>query len=208
MFKNFIILMLFGVIILIFLPLWNIYLRPTAPVTFIQNSADATSTKPANFNSEDLIPSRLKLNPYWFNGKIALSDGENLGIQSGQAVIDSKGHLLGLVTDVNATSAEFISIYNPDIKIPVEIGEKKINGLLQGVYNYGSEVVWINSEENLNKQNIFTSSLQADLRQGLFIGEIHNYRQDTGKLFYRAEVRNTSSLIETKGFVWVLKNKV
>jgi len=74
---------------------------------------------------------------YPFNnyGVIVLAAGEKDGLKVGMPVLVSSTTILGIITSVNLNTALVTTIFDPQWKSAVFLGEQKINGLLVGGFS-------------------------------------------------------------------------
>lgn len=134
---------------------------------------------------------------YPFNSRknISISHGKDRGFQKGNAVTVKNKMLVGQIIEVLDSSSIVKTIYDPEWKIAVRIGEKETDGLLQG--GLYPQIDLIKNGADI-KEGDLVFSANPDLPYGLEIGKIKSLRETVGAPFLKAEVELKINLNELR----------
>ncbi len=133
-------------------------------------------------------PDEVKVySSYPFNSRkdISIAGGADRGFQKGDALTIGNKILVGQIIEVFDSSSVAKTIYDPEWKIAVRIGEKEIDGLLKGGLNPRVDLI---KNGVLLKEGDIIVSASPDLPYGLEIGKIKSLKETSGAPFLEAEV--------------------
>ncbi len=122
---------------------------------------------------------------YPFNNKnsIVLGAGQKDGVKKYAVVSWGENILIGQVSEVSDKWSSAKTVFDPDWQFPVRIGEKEIDGLLQG----GSvpRIALISKDKEISSGDLVYSA-GADLPYGIKIGEVGEIREKQSEVFKEA----------------------
>ncbi len=163
----------------------------------LQEENEALRSKILNAVVDPTNKSVKVYSTYPFNGRkdISIAGGENMGFKKGDAVTFGQKVLVGKINEVLGSLSVVSTIYDSDWVVAVRIGEKEIDGLLEGGLNPKIKFVKGNAEI---KEGDMVISASPDLPYGLEIGRIKNIKKNTDTPFQEAEVRPVILLDELR----------
>lgn len=134
---------------------------------------------------------------YPFNGRrdISIAGGENIGFKKGDVVTFGEKVLIGKINEVLKSSSIVSTIYDSEWEVAVRIGEKEIDGLLEGSLN--PRIKFIKGDAKVQEGDTVVSA-SPDLPYGLEIGKIKSTKKNTDNPFQEAEVQPTIMLHELR----------
>ncbi len=122
-----------------------------------------------------LVANLYSFYPFDNQGKLVIDKGEKDGLKEGSAVLVAPGVLLGKVIKVGKNLSEVETIFNPNWRLSVGIGEHKIKALLIG--GDQPKLTLINKKDN-PKVGDEVISLSPDFPYGLFIGRVSEIKKE------------------------------
>ncbi|MFA5098977.1 MAG: rod shape-determining protein MreC [Candidatus Paceibacterota bacterium] len=136
--------------------------------------------------------------PFNIKNQIAVNAGEAQGIKKSMPALFGKNILLGQVIEVSKNSSVIQTIFDPNWQLPVRIGEKQTNGLLQG----GNEpkITFIEKDKPITVGDAVYSAKQG-FPLGLKVGEISDIKESAPGVFKEAVLTtpfNVSDLREVE----------
>jgi len=139
---------------------------------------------------------------------ITIDKGRNQGIEPDMGVVTPDGSVVGIVKDVSANFSSVISLLNQRIGVS---GKIKKN-------NYFGSVTWKNSDwttvnlgeipnhaEVRSGDTIVTSGYSTIFPEGLMIGKVYYYKQNSSGNFFDITVKISTNFKKIK-YVHVIKN--
>jgi rod shape-determining protein MreC len=144
----------------------------------------------------------FSLYPFNIKNRIYIALGSDNGVKSGQPVMFSKTVLLGQIADVSSNTSEVITIFNSNYSLPVKIGKKGIDGLLQG--GVAPEIGLIDKTKQIAVgDEVFTAA--KDMPYGLLVGSIKSVKEDPSVAFLKAQISLPYALSDITD-VYVIKD--
>jgi len=124
--------------------------------------------------------------PFNVKNQITVDAGQAQGIAKLMPAVFGENILLGQVTDVSNKYSVIQTIFDPNWQLPVRIGDKQINGLLQG----GSEpkITFIEKDKEVNAGDVVYSAKQG-FPLNLKVGEISEIRESAPGMFKEAVLK-------------------
>ncbi|MFH1346907.1 MAG: rod shape-determining protein MreC [Spirochaetota bacterium] len=121
--------------------------------------------------------------PFNVKNQITVNAGEARGVKKLAPALFGKNILLGQVIEVSKNYSVIQTIFDPNWQLPVRIGEKEINGLLQG----GNEpkITFIEKDKPISAGDAVYSAKQ-DFPLGLKVGEISEIKESAPGIFKEA----------------------
>jgi len=136
--------------------------------------------------------------PFNVKNRITVNAGESQGVKKLAPALFGENILLGQVIEVSKNYSVIQTIFDPNWQLPVRIGEKEINGLLQG----GNEpkITFIEKDKPISVGDAVYSAKQG-FPLGLKVGEISEIKESAPGVFKEAVLTtpfNVSSLREVE----------
>lgn len=153
----------------------------------------------AKISSEDFLTVKVfSTYPFNIKSQIAVNAGEAQGVKKLMPALFGKNILLGQVVEVSKNYSSIQTIFDPNWQLPVRIGEKEINGLLQG----GNEpkITFIEKDKPISVGDAVYSAKQG-FPLGLKVGEISEVKESAPGVFKEAVLKtpfNISDLREVE----------
>lgn len=144
----------------------------------------------------------FSLYPFNVKSRIYINLGSKDGVILGQPVMFSKTALIGQVSAVNVDSSEVITFYDSKYSLPVKIGSKGIDGLLQG--GVTPQVGLIDKNKPVAVGDPIVSA-SKDFSYGLYIGTVKSVTEDSSGTFFKTEI-DLPYFLSDLSEVYVLKN--
>ncbi|AEF17606.1 MULTISPECIES: rod shape-determining protein MreC [Thermoanaerobacterium] len=164
-------------------------------LNFKDSNANIT-TKPANIISK---------NPgNWFN-TFNIDVGSDNGIKPKMAVLDEKGNLVGIITDVGNNWAKVLSIIDVDSSVSALDVRTRDNGIVRGDSNGNLNMIYIPIDSKIEKGDVITTSDMSMFPRGLIIGRVEKVEKDEGSLLKQAVIKPEADF-ERLEFVQVVTN--
>ncbi|HHV74055.1 MAG TPA: rod shape-determining protein MreC [Thermoanaerobacterium sp.] len=164
-------------------------------LNFRDNNTNIT-TKPANIISK---------NPgNWFN-TFNIDVGSDNGIKPKMAVLDEKGNLVGIVTDVGNNWSKVLSIIDVDSSVSALDVRTRDNGIVRGDSNGNLNMIYIPIDSKIEKGDVITTSDMSMFPRGLIIGKVEKVEKDEGSLLKQAVIKPEADF-ERLEFVQVVTN--
>ena len=151
---------------------------------------------------ETYIYARVYSNyPFNNSDRLLINAGIEQGIAPGDVVMVKPGIFLGEVTAVNKNTSEVRTLYDQGLKIPVKIGEGKIDALLIGGHEV--KLTLISKKKSAQSgQTVLTAAKQYPY--GLLLGMTKDLRDSADNLFQEATLQAPYSVSDLND-VYVLK---
>ncbi|MEO7617316.1 MAG: rod shape-determining protein MreC [Candidatus Saccharibacteria bacterium] len=122
---------------------------------------------------------------------ITINRGLNDGLTKGMAVT-SDGILVGLVSEVSATSAKVALVTDPEFRLAVRDDETGAEGILSGQLGSGLIMDQISQTDSVKTGDSLTSAgLGGSVPRGLYIGQIQSVNTRQNAVFQSAQVITT-----------------
>lgn len=164
-------------------------------LNFKDNNKNIT-TQPANIVSK---------NPgNWFN-TFNIDVGSDDGIKPKMAVLDEKGNMVGIVTDVGKNWSKVLSIIDVDSSVSAIDVRTRDNGIIRGDSNGNLTMIYIPIDSKISKGDIITTSDMSMFPRGLIIGRVEKVEKDEGSLLKQAIIKPEADF-ERLEFVQVVTN--
>lgn len=124
---------------------------------------------------------------YPFNNRkdVSIAGGKDKGFSEGDAVTLGNKVFVGKITKVMDSLSIVKTIYDPGWEIAVRIGEKEVDGLLQG--GVSPQIDFIKNEAEIKKGDLVVTA-SPDLPYGLVIGQVKSIKDAPGTSLKRVEV--------------------
>lgn len=121
--------------------------------------------------------------PFNIKSQITVNAGEAQGIKKLMPALFGKNILVGQVSETSKNYSSIQTIFDPNWQLPVRIGEKEINGLLQG----GNEpkITFIEKDKPIVVGDAVYSAKQG-FPLGLKVGEISEVKESAPGVFKEA----------------------
>lgn len=135
---------------------------------------------------------------YPFNTKniLIINAGSGQGIKDSMSVIVGENILIGQIIEVYENYSRVRTIFDPLWQIPVRIGEKEIDGLLQG--GPSPKVALIEKNKSIQAED-FVYSASENFPYGLKIGEVGEIKESaSGGVFKEAILKMPFNINELK----------
>ncbi|MGF7396899.1 rod shape-determining protein MreC [Thermoanaerobacterium thermosaccharolyticum] len=164
-------------------------------LNFKDNNKNIT-TQPANIVSK---------NPgNWFN-TFNIDVGSDKGIKPKMAVLDEKGNMVGIVTDVGKNWSKVLSIIDVDSSVSAIDVRTRDNGIIRGDSNGNLTMIYIPIDSKISKGDVITTSDMSMFPRGLIIGIVEKVEKDEGSLLKQAIIKPEADF-ERLEFVQVVTN--
>ncbi len=136
---------------------------------------------------------------------VTIDRGNRDGIEQGQAVVDSRGILIGTVIETGFSSATVLDIKDGGSIVSATLAEHDTPlGLLKGKKGSVLSLELIPKEVSVKKDDsVITGGVEKHIPYGIFIGRIDRKEPDENELFQRALVLPSGAL-DAERFVLVL----
>src|SRR5690606_37566129 len=115
--------------------------------------------------------------------RIYIGRGSNDNVKKGKAGLASKTVLVGIVQDVSSSRSEILTAFDTSFVLPVRIGDKEVDALLQG--GISPRLTLIDRASAIASGDKIISA-SKDLPYGLEIGTVENVSQDASGAFFAA----------------------
>lgn len=149
------------------------------------------------------IPAKVfSLYPFNFKSRVFISFIPTVEVLVGEPVVVSKLLFLGKIIEVNGGKAEVMTIFDPSFSLSVRIGEKEVDGLLEGGTN--PKITLISKNKEIKDGDIVSVSAK-DFPYGLVIGNIKSFQEDSSGAFFEAIVETPYQLNDLKDVFIVAK---
>ncbi len=121
--------------------------------------------------------------PFNVKNQITINIGEQQGVKRMMPAVFGENILIGQVSEVSKNYSVIQTIFDPNWQLPVRIGDKEINGLLQG----GNEpkITFIEKDKPVNAGDVVYSAKQG-LPYAIKIGEISEIKESAPGVFKEA----------------------
>lgn len=140
----------------------------------------------------NLVQTAFVYSKYPFNLKNELLiklPKENIAVGQGVVLLNDLKEknfiLIGKIKEIDNNFAVVQTIFDPDFKLSVKIGEKFLNGLFVGGQN--PKIILIPRDAQINQNDIIINA-DSNLSYGLIIGLIGKIEEQPNTLFKEAEV--------------------
>ncbi|HPW34641.1 MAG TPA: rod shape-determining protein MreC [Candidatus Paceibacterota bacterium] len=127
----------------------------------------------------------FSLYPFNTKNRMYITAGSYQGIKIGDAVMFSKNVFVGQVTNAFYDKSEVITIFDSKFTLPVKIGSKFVDGLLEGGISPEIGLIDKNKQINPGDEIVATSK---DLPFGLLVGSIKSIKEDSSGSFLKAQI--------------------
>lgn len=126
---------------------------------------------------------------------IVIDRGKNDGVSEGLAVVDSRGSVVGKVSDVKENSSFVCLTNNSKCKFAATIlNEERTSGIIEGELGLTIKMGYIPQNRTIKKGDIvITSGLEENVKRGLVVGRVRDVNKENNELWQEAEIE---SLIE------------
>ena len=128
----------------------------------------------------------LSFSPSSWRRHLLINAGKNQGLKKGLLVVDTRGRLMGKVSEVKKTFSTIVLINDPNFNLSVFVGESA-NGLLKGSL-IGAKVLYIENENEVKKGDrvwVKPASCSSPIK----IGEVKKVKKSESALFCDIEVK-------------------
>lgn len=119
---------------------------------------------------------------------VRIDKGSSDGIALGNAVVVDDGHLLGVVTEVRATSADVRLVHSSQSHVPsMIVGHSRTIGLVSGEGGSLLHMDYIPQDAVIGEENlVVTSGLEGEIPANLVIGVVTSVIQEETSPFLQA----------------------
>lgn len=133
--------------------------------------------------------------PFSNRGELTIDAGKNEGLEVGDVVTYGNSVLVGKVIKVYEKVSLVMTVYHPEWKSTVRVGEREVDALLKG----GNELTLtlIPKEAELTEGELVVAA-SPDLPYGLGIGAIREIRSASGGAFKEATLEPSFQLKDLK----------
>jgi len=139
------------------------------------------------FESQPYLTARIYSRyPFNDNQSLVVDVGSRDGVKIGWPVLAAENYLLGKIINVKTDISEVRTIFSPDWKSEVKIGEKNVKALLVGGRQPVLRFITADAEINIGDKVI---SVSPDLPLYLFIGEVSEIIPQSGASLRQVELR-------------------
>jgi len=140
---------------------------------------------------------------YPFNNadKLLINAGTEQGVVAGAVVLARPGIFLGEVTAANKNTSEVRTLYDPELEIPVKIGQAKIDSLLLGGHEIKLSLI---SKKKAAQAGQTVTLAAPQYPYGLLIGTAQDLRDSADNLFQEATLQTPYAISELND-VYVIK---
>ncbi|KKS83101.1 MAG: Cell shape-determining protein MreC [Candidatus Wolfebacteria bacterium GW2011_GWC1_43_10] len=134
-------------------------------------------------DSRYLAAKVFSLYPFNVRSRIYLNIGSEDGVAVGNSVMFSETVFVGTISNVWREVGEASTIFDPDFSLPVRIGEKEIDGLLEG--GLSPKIALVDRTKTISPGDAIVSA-SKDMPYGLFLGKVKVVREDISGAFWEA----------------------
>lgn len=164
-------------------------------LNFRDNNTNITA-QPANIISK---------NPgNWFN-TFNIDVGSDKGVKPKMAVLDEKGNMVGIVTDVGKNWSKVLAIIDVDSSVSAIDVRTRDNGIIRGDSNGNLTMIYIPIDSKIRKGDVITTSDMSMFPRGLIIGKVEKVEKEEGSLLKQAVIKPEADF-ERLEFVQVVTN--
>jgi rod shape-determining protein MreC len=134
---------------------------------------------------------------------VTINKGSQAGVKAGLAVV-SEGVLIGVISDVQATTAHIMLVSDPEFKLAAKDQDTAANGIVQGQLGSGLAMSKIDQTDAIKPgDTVTTSGLGGVVPAGLYIGQVESVDARANVVFQSAQVATTFKLSKLR-FVFVV----
>lgn len=113
--------------------------------------------------------------------------GEDKKIQSGMAVLDQGGALIGLIKKSEAKISQIILLNNNESRVGARIAGADWDGVVEGNRNLRAVLTMLPSESQIKKgDEVITDNRNPLIPQGLLLGTVNEMKESEDRLFKEA----------------------
>lgn len=177
------------------LPLWQWFRGTTSEIRVLKLESVSLKAQLLALQQEKTLHERSTsqllaaaiYSTYPFNDRhlFTIAAGSTLGVREGLAVLVEKNVLLGRITKTFTDYSEATSVFSPDWRLPVKIGDGGINGLLAG--GPDPKITLIASDKKVAVGDLVYAA-SKEVPYGYVIGTIRSIQQTSGSFFNEAEL--------------------
>ncbi len=140
---------------------------------------------------------------YPFNTKqrLFISVGELDGVKVNDAVLFSESSFVGKVVSLSNHRSEVITIFDPEFSMPVRIGDKEVDALLNGGVNPYIKLIDKNNKISIGDKVVSSSK---NFPYGLILGSISSIKNDSSGAFSQSNISLPYSISDIRN-VFVVK---
>ncbi len=122
----------------------------------------------------------LSFSPSGWQRHLLINAGEDKGLQKGLLAIDTKGHLIGKITEVKKNFSTLTMANDPNFSLSVFVGEAS-TGLLKGNLT-GAKILYIESKDKVKKgDRVWVKPPSCP--SPIIIGKVKNVKKRKSALF-------------------------
>jgi rod shape-determining protein MreC len=137
----------------------------------------------------------VSTDPTSLNQTLLIDRGSANGVVADQAVVDPAGAYIGRITRVLRNTAEVTLISDVSSRIPSEIAENGVHGVLSGQHALSVSLTQVPQGKELPVGGrVVTTGFTPGVPSGLLIGYIERIYSGSGELFQSAHVRPAADL--------------
>lgn len=120
---------------------------------------------------------------------VTLDRGSTSGVNTGAAVLDTSGNLLGIVSEVSTHSAKFLLLTDRSSRVDVAILPGNALGVAIGRHGVGVEVDFLQQETEISaQQTLVTAGLTRGIPAGIPVGLVDEVVSTQADLFKRVSI--------------------
>lgn len=137
---------------------------------------------------------------------VTINKGSNDGVLKNKAVITDDGVLIGIIQDVQETTATVRLIADPQSKIAGRlVNDTKTEGVISGGHGIVVRMELIPRTEKIeNNVLLLSSGLDGTVPEGLLIGKVIANEEDANTLFQRAIIEPVIDLTRVTNVAVIL----
>lgn len=127
--------------------------------------------------------------------KFIVNRGKKYGVETGAAVVNPQGVLVGMVREALENTAEVELITSSGVVVNAEVVEGRATGIVRGEHGLGLLFDLVSQTEVIKPgDRLVTSGLGGGIPKNLMIGEIGKIRSSESELFQKASVLPATNL--------------
>lgn len=133
-------------------------------------------------------------------GYYVIDKGSDEGLKIGLAVVDSRGAVVGKVSEVKNNSARVLTVTNKNCKFAASIiGQENTNGLIYGDLGLTTKMSFIPQAVAVAPgDSVVSSGLEEDIPNGLVIGEVIEVNKESNEVWQEAVIEPSADFDNIK----------
>jgi len=136
---------------------------------------------------------------------VVLNKGTKDGVQENNIVTSNKG-LIGRVVEASATASKVLLITDSRSAVDAYVAESREKCVIVGQNKKTCQILYLPINENAKVgDELISSGLGGVFPKGLRVGKISEISQDSGRLFFKAELLPTADLKHIEEVMIIIK---